>query len=126
MDFTAPTHTTPRPLNQDNAPRFGAAPRFESHSKDYGGLQGSIDPIEELQLSRLANAILSKSPADLAALSEANPQLFWEWIEAFAHKKREADTACHLWAAAMACLATTSARDTLQQTRTALRPPAAE
>ncbi len=69
------------------------------------------ESIEDLQLHRLAGAVLSKTPADMAALSEANPDLFWEWIDAFALKKREADAECRLWSAAIACLATAASAD---------------
>ena len=62
--------------------------------------------IEEVQLARLAGAVLSKSPADMAALAEDNPDLFNDWIGAFVRKKHEADAAARLWAAAIACLAT--------------------
>ena len=81
------------------------------------------DSIEDLQLHRLAGAVLSKSPADMAALSEANPQLFWEWIEAFGLKKREAEAEQRLWSAAIACLATAATAATRRQQA---RPAAAE
>ncbi|MEQ1578449.1 MAG: hypothetical protein ABL894_12430 [Hyphomicrobium sp.] len=97
MDFTAPTHD----------------PRIKTRLTPRSSNTLAIleDSIEDLQLHRLAGAVLSKSPADMAALSEANPDLFWEWIEAFALKKREADAECRLWSAAIACLATATAAD---------------
>jgi hypothetical protein len=67
--------------------------------------------IEEVQLARLASAVLSKSPADMAALAEDNPELFNDWIGAFLKKKHEADAAARLWAAAIACLATATPAD---------------
>jgi hypothetical protein len=65
--------------------------------------------IEDVQLTRLASAVLSKSPADMAALAEDNPELFDDWIGAFLRKKQEADAAARLWTAAIACLSTASA-----------------
>lgn len=97
MDFTAPTHD----------PRTN--PRLRPRSAN--SIAILEDSIEDLQLHRLAGAVLSKSAADMAALSEDNPELFWEWIEAFAIKKREADAECRLWSAAIACLATATAAD---------------
>ncbi len=65
-----------------------------------------VDSIEELQLARLARAVLSKSPADLAALAEANPLIVWEWLEAFRRQKLKAETQARHWSAAMAAIAT--------------------
>jgi len=62
--------------------------------------------IEEMQLARLAGAVLSKSPTDLAALAEANPMIVWEWIEAFRRQKLEAEVQARYWSAAMAALST--------------------
>ncbi len=96
MDSTSPTHD----------------PRTALHSRAHGCTTSSIgaDPIEEMQLARLASTVLSKSLADIDALSEANPHLVWEWIQAFAVKKREADAAAQLWSSAIACLATSGTR----------------
>lgn len=96
MDITAPTHD-PR-----TAPRFKAVNAAEERI--------AADHIEDIQLARLASTVLNKSLADINALSEANPHLVWEWIQAFAAKKREADAACQLWSSAIACLATSGAR----------------
>jgi hypothetical protein len=62
--------------------------------------------IEEMQLKRLASAVLSKSPDDLAALAETNPTIVWEWIDAFRRQKVEAEAEMRYWAAAMAALST--------------------
>jgi hypothetical protein len=62
--------------------------------------------IEEMQLERLAGAVLSKSPADLAALAESNPLIVWEWIEEFRRQKVAAETEARYWAAAIGALAT--------------------
>jgi hypothetical protein len=64
------------------------------------------DRIEEMQLERLASAVLSKSPADLSALAEANPMIVWEWIDAFRRQKIQAESDARFWSAAMASLAT--------------------
>lgn len=64
------------------------------------------DRIEELQLERLAGAVLSKSPADLAALAEANPLIIWEWMEAFRRQKLASEAKARQWSAAMAAIAT--------------------
>jgi hypothetical protein len=66
----------------------------------------TADRIEEIQLTRLAGAVLSKSPADLAALAEANPMIVWEWIDAFRRQKIEAEAQVRYWSAAMAAIAT--------------------
>jgi hypothetical protein len=66
----------------------------------------ATDPIEELQLARLAGAVLSKSPADLAALAEANPLIVWEWMEAFRRQKLAAEAEARRWSAAIAAIAT--------------------
>jgi hypothetical protein len=64
------------------------------------------DRIDEMQLERLAATVLSKTPADLAALAETNPMIIWEWVEAFRQQKLEAETRARFWSAAMASLAT--------------------
>lgn len=64
------------------------------------------DRIEELQLHRLANAVLCKSQVDLAALAEANPLIVWEWIEEFRRRKNESEQQVRYWSAAMAALST--------------------
>lgn len=77
-----------------------------AHSVFADLLAAEANHIEEVQLTRLAGAVLSKSPADMAALAEDNPDLFHDWIGAFLRKKHEADAAARLWAAAIACLST--------------------
>ena len=72
------------------------------------------EAIEALQLARLARTVLNKSCDDIAALSEANPSLVWEWIEAFAAKKREADADSKMWSAAVASLTTAGALSSQQ------------
>jgi hypothetical protein len=84
------------------------APRFRPISAAEAKL--TADPIEDLQLMRLASTVLSKSLDDIDALSQNNPKLVWEWIQAFAAKKREADAQCKLWSSAIACLATSGPR----------------
>jgi len=66
----------------------------------------AADRIEEVQLRRLAGAVLSKSPSDLAALAESNPMIVWEWVEAFRRQKQEAEAEARYWSAAMAALST--------------------
>lgn len=65
-----------------------------------------VSRIETMQLERLAGAVLSKSPADLAALAESNPLIVWEWIEEFRRQKVAAETEARYWAAAIGALAT--------------------
>lgn len=67
---------------------------------------GAADHIDELQLRRLAGAVLTKTPTDLAALAEDNPMIVWEWIEAFRRQKVEAEAQARYWSAAMAALST--------------------
>jgi len=62
--------------------------------------------IDEMQLERLASAVLSKSPADLAALAESNPMIVWEWLEEFRRQKVTAENEARYWAAAIGALAT--------------------
>jgi len=64
------------------------------------------DPIEAVQLARLAGAVLEKSPEDLMAIAESNPLLIWEWLEAFRRRKQEAEAEARFWSAALATLAT--------------------
>jgi anthranilate phosphoribosyltransferase len=64
---------------------------------------------ETIQHLRLAATVLKKSPEDLSALAETNPELMWEWIAEFARQKAKAESDARLWAAATALLATSSA-----------------
>lgn len=64
------------------------------------------NPIEAVQLARLASAVLDKSPEDLLAIAENNPMIIWEWIEAFRERKLKAEAEARYWAAAMATLST--------------------
>jgi hypothetical protein len=64
------------------------------------------DLIEAAQLRRLAGAVLSKSPDDLAALAETNPLLVWEWIDAFRKERLAAEAEARYWSAAAAALST--------------------
>jgi len=66
----------------------------------------ALDPIEATQLRRLASTVLSKSPDDLAALSETNPLLVWEWIAAFRNERLAAEAEARYWSAAAAALST--------------------
>jgi hypothetical protein len=64
----------------------------------------TADEIEELQLKRLAGALLARSQADLAALMVTNPMIVWEWVEAFRSRKQKAEAEARYWSAAMAAL----------------------
>lgn len=64
------------------------------------------DLIEAAQLRRLAATVLSKSPEDLAALTETNPMLVREWIDAFRKEKVAADAEARYWSAAVGALST--------------------
>lgn len=76
------------------------------------GLEDDLDPplaqIDEIQLRRLASAVLSKSPDDLAALAETNPMLVWEWIDSFRKLRLAAEAEARYWSAATAALSTAS------------------
>lgn len=69
-------------------------------------VQFARSPIEDIQLARLAGAVLEKSPEDLMAIAESNPMLIWEWIEAFRDRRHKAELEARYWAAAMATLST--------------------
>lgn len=62
--------------------------------------------IEIVQLARLASAVLTKSPADLMAVAEANPMIVWEWLEAFRKQRHDAEADARRWSAAIAALST--------------------
>lgn len=62
--------------------------------------------IEAAQLRRLASAVLSKSPEDLAALAETNPMLVSEWVDAFRKEWLAAEQEARYWSAAAAALST--------------------
>jgi transposase-like protein len=66
--------------------------------------------IEKIQMKRLAGAVLSKQPEDLAALFECNPALMREWIDAFRREKLAAEAEARYWSAAMAALSTSAPR----------------
>lgn len=79
--------------------------------RDLGPEDGNDPPlaqIDEIQLRRLASAVLSKSREDLAALAETNPMLVWEWIESFRKLRLAADAEARYWSAAMAALSTSA------------------
>lgn len=63
------------------------------------------DPTETLQLRRLAGALLTKSPEDLAALAANNPEVIWEWRDAFVKEKLAAEEDMRFWLRAVAVLA---------------------
>lgn len=63
------------------------------------------DPTETAQLRRLAGALLTKSPEDLAALAANNPALIWEWRDAFRKEKLAAEEDMRFWLRALAVLA---------------------
>lgn len=66
----------------------------------------SLTHIDEIQLRRLAQSVLSKSREDLIALAEANPMLVWEWIESFHKLRLAAEAEARYWSGAMAALST--------------------
>ncbi len=66
----------------------------------------STDPIESVQLERLAKALLSKDHQDLAALAASNPTLMEEWQRAFRRQHSAAKRSARYWASASAVLAT--------------------
>ena len=87
-------------LSPPTGPRHSVRPTREL------GYVPAPDLIEAAQLRRLASTVLSKSPEDLAALAETNPQLVWEWIDAFRKEKLAAEAEARYWSAAVAALAT--------------------
>ena len=77
------------------------------HERDaYESAETPRAEIDAVQLARLADTVLAKSPADLAALAAANPHVAKEWIEAFGRAKAEAEAAERFYSAAMAALST--------------------
>ncbi len=76
------------------------ATHLQRQMRDFGDVRRP-DPIEVQQLRRLANAVVAKSRADLAALAENNPALVWEWIEAFRRQKLAADAESRYWSNAV-------------------------
>lgn len=108
MNTTTPAHG--HGTHHSSQLGHGLAPRFRAI--DAAEAKLFEHQIEDLQLTRLANAVLSKSLADIVALSEDNPHLVWEWMQAFSAKKREADSAYQLWSSAIAYLATSGTRTT--------------
>ncbi len=87
---------------QTNHDTRSGPPAFEFRGLPAGGEAET----EALQLMRLAGAVLTKSPDDLAAIAEANPTIVWEWIAAFRQQRLEAEAAARFWSAAGAALAT--------------------
>lgn len=69
-------------------------------------LTSAQEAINDIQLARLATAILSKGSQDLLALAETNPALFDEWQAAFRLQYAEAEKSARRWASAAASLAT--------------------
>jgi hypothetical protein len=69
-------------------------------------LFGHCDEHEAVELTRLATAVLSKSPDDLAAIAACNGLIRTRWLEAFARQKAAAEEDARFWSAAMAYLAT--------------------
>lgn len=76
----------------------------------------ALDADHAAELVRLAFAILSKSPDDLAALTAVLPTMPATWIESFAAERARADAEAKFWAAAVAYLTAsthgTAANDT--------------
>lgn len=62
--------------------------------------------MDAAQLAVLASTVLQKSHDDLSALAENDPNIVWNWIEAFARLKAKAEADARLWSAAMASLST--------------------
>ena len=63
------------------------------------------DEIESVQLLRLAEALLNKTPDDFRALLEVNPGLVHEWHQDFRRQRQHAETLARQWQAAEAALA---------------------
>lgn len=66
---------------------------------------------EAAELAHLARIVLSKSPADLAAIADGVPSLQANWIEAFTAERARAQAEAEFWTAAIAYLMAT-ARET--------------
>ena len=66
----------------------------------------SVAVIDAEVLARLADTVLTKSPADLAALAAANPSVAKAWTEAFGRAKARAEAEARFWSAAAASLST--------------------
>jgi hypothetical protein len=69
-------------------------------------LFGVLEQHDTLEMTRIASAVLSKTPDDLAAMAACNGLLRARWLEAFARRKAAAETDAKFWAAAMAHLST--------------------
>lgn len=65
----------------------------------------SLEPIDSLQLLRLAEVVLTKSVDDLRALIEVNPDLVREWLSDFHRERVKAEKVARQWQAAEAALA---------------------
>lgn len=76
------------------------------HQRD---LFGNDPQTESVEMTRLAMAVLSKSPDDLAAIAACNGLIRARWLEAFARQKATAEEDARFWSAAMAHLATATA-----------------
>jgi hypothetical protein len=91
--------------------RVPPTPPQPRQPRDFGPEDGNASPlaqIDEIQLRRLAGAVLSKSREDLAALAETNPMLVWEWVESFRKLRLAAEAEARYWSAAMAALSTSA------------------
>lgn len=72
---------------------------------------GNLAARRELEeLTRLARAILSKSPADLAAIADDDASRQAGWIDAFAEHRARAEAEAQFWSAAITYLMATAPR----------------
>lgn len=80
--------------------------QLESMSARQPDLFGVETHQESVEVTRLAMAVLSKTPDDLAAIAACNGLLRGRWLEAFERQKATAEADARFWSAAMAHLAT--------------------
>jgi hypothetical protein len=79
---------------------------LESVSAQQPDLFGADMHQDSVEVARLAMAVLSKTPDDLAAIAACNGLLRSRWLEAFERQKATAEADARFWSAAMAHLAT--------------------
>lgn len=94
--------SVPRDLNQVRSTKE----LFNEKHDETGPSDHLSEPLETVQLERLAKALLSKDSHDLAALAAANPALIEEWQQAFQAHRNAAERTARYWASAAAVLAT--------------------
>ena len=89
-----------------SGPKTGLTPLSGTPAKPSAEPQTNTVDIDDVQLARLAKAVLSKDSDDLAALATTNPLLIREWQIAFRQQHALAEKEARYWAAAAAALAT--------------------